>query len=118
MAPFVLSGAELDLSVLPAVGLLGIAYVVLRSLGKCLGTTAGAIMVKADKNIRNYLGFTLLPQAGVAIGMATLTVGRFPELGSLISTVVLAGVLVFELFGPIITKWALTRSGEIPSHKA
>ena len=115
---FVLSGAELDLSVLPAVGLLGIAYVVLRSLGKCLGTTAGAIMVKADKNIRNYLGFTLLPQAGVAIGMATLTVGRFPELGSLISTVVLAGVLVFELFGPIITKWALTRSGEIPSHKA
>ena len=115
---FVLSGAELDLSVLPAVGLLGIAYVVLRSLGKCLGTTAGAIMVKADKSIRNYLGFTLLPQAGVAIGMATLTVGRFPELGSLISTVVLAGVLVFELFGPIITKWALTRSGEIPSHKA
>ena len=115
---FVLSGAELDLSVLPAVGLLGIAYVVLRSLGKCLGTTAGAIMVKADKNIRNYLGFTLLPQAGVAIGMATLTVGRFPELGSLISTVVLAGVLVFELFGPIITKWALTRSGEIPIHKA
>ena len=115
---FVLSGAELDLSVLPAVGLLGIAYVVLRSLGKCLGTTAGAIMVKADKNIRNYLGFTLLPQAGVAIGMATLTVGRFPELGSLISTVVLAGVLVFELFGPIITKWALTRAGEIPSHKA
>ncbi|MBR6525401.1 MAG: cation:proton antiporter [Clostridia bacterium] len=115
---FVLSGAELNLSVLPAVGLLGIAYVVLRSLGKCLGTTAGALIVKSDKNIRNYLGFTLLPQAGVAIGMATLTVGRFPELGSMINTVVLAGVLVFELFGPIITKWALTRSGEIPTHKA
>jgi len=111
---FVLSGAELDLSVLPMVGVLGAAYVILRSLGKCLGTTAGALMVKSDKNIRNYLGFTLLPQAGVAIGMAQLTVGRFPELGTMINTVVLAGVLVFELLGPIITKWALSKAGEIP----
>ena len=114
---FVLSGAELDLSVLPVVGVLGILYVVLRSLGKCLGTTVGAMMVKADKNIRHYLGFTLLPQAGVAIGMAQLTVSRFPELGAKINTVVLAGVLVFELFGPIITKWALSRAGEIPGAK-
>lgn len=114
---FVLSGAELDLSVLPLVGVLGAAYVILRSLGKCLGTTAGALITRSDKSIRNYLGFTLLPQAGVAIGMAQLTVGRFPELGSMINTVVLAGVLVFELFGPIITKWALTRAGEIPGAK-
>lgn len=114
---FVLSGAELDLNVLPTVGVLGIAYVILRSLGKCLGTSVGSSMVKADSNITKYLGLTLLPQAGVAIGMAQLTVSRFPALGTGINTVVLAGVLVFELFGPIITKWALTKAREIPDSK-
>lgn len=112
---FVLSGADLDLSVLPSVGLIGILYLLLRSLGKWGGAMLGAVCVHADENIKKYLGLTLLPQAGVAIGMATLVSSRFPTLGAQVNTIVLAGVLVFELAGPVITKWALTKAGEIPS---
>ncbi|MBR5109201.1 MAG: cation:proton antiporter [Clostridia bacterium] len=114
---FVLSGADLDLSVLPSVGLIGLAYLLLRSIGKWGGTMLGAVCVKADRNIRNYLGLTLLPQAGVAIGMSALVSARFPTLGSQVNTIVLAGVLVFELIGPVITKVALTKAGEIPAAK-
>ena len=114
---FVLSGADLDLSVLPSVGLIGVAYLLLRSIGKWGGTWLGAVCVKADKHIRHYLGLTLLPQAGVAIGMAALVASRFPTLGVQVNTIVLAGVLVFELIGPIITKIALAKAGEIPTAK-
>ena len=114
---FVLSGANLDLSVLPQVGVIGVLYLVLRSAGKWSGTMLGAVCVHADDNIRKYLGLTLLPQAGVAIGMASLVAARFSELGAQINTIVLAGVLVFELAGPIITKIALTKAGEIPQAK-
>ena len=114
---FVLSGADLDLSVLPSVGLIGIAYLLLRSIGKWGGTYLGAVCVKADKHIRHYLGLTLLPQAGVAIGMAALVSARFPTLAAQVNTIVLAGVLVFELIGPVITKIALTKAGEIPAAK-
>ena len=110
---FVLSGAELDLGVLPQVGLIGILYLLLRSLGKWGGTLLGAMAVKADNNVKKYLGLTLLPQAGVAIGMSQMVAIRFPELAGTVSTVVLACVLVFELIGPVITKIALTRAGEI-----
>ena len=112
---FVLSGAELDLSVLPSVGLMGVSYLLLRSIGKWGGTMIGAVCVKANDNVRKYLGLTLLPQAGVAIGMSQLVAGRFPTLAGSVNTVVLAGVLVFELVGPIITKIALTKAGEIPA---
>ena len=112
---FVLSGAELDLTVLPSVGVIGILYLLLRCIGKWGGTMLGALCVHADDNIRKYLGLTLLPQAGVAIGMASLVAGRVPTLGAQVNTIVLAGVLVFELVGPIITKLALTRAGEIPA---
>ncbi len=110
---FVLSGAELDLTVLPQVGLIGVGYLVLRCIGKWGGTMLGAVCVHADENIRKYLGLTLLPQAGVAIGMAALVAAHFPTLGQQVNTIVLAGVLVFELIGPVITKLALTRAGEI-----
>lgn len=112
---FVLSGAELDLTVLPSVGVIGVLYLLLRSAGKWGGTLLGATCVHADENIRKYLGLTLLPQAGVAIGMATLVAARFESLGAQINTIVLAGVLVFELIGPVITKLALTKAGEIPA---
>ena len=110
---FVLSGAELDLAVLPQVGLIGLGYLVLRCIGKWGGTMLGALTVHADANIRKYLGLTLLPQAGVAIGMAAMVSMRFPEVGQQVNTIVLAGVLIFELVGPIITKLALTKAGEI-----
>ena len=110
---FVLYGAQLDVTVLPVVGLTGICYLLLRSIGKWCGTMLGALCVHADKNIRKYLGLTLLPQAGVAIGMSQLVSIKFPALASQINTIVLAGVLVFELVGPIVTKLALTKAGEI-----
>ena len=110
---FVLSGAELDLAVLPAVGLIGILYLLFRSLGKWGGTLLGAVCVKADSNVKKYLGLTLLPQAGVAIGMSQMVSIRFPELAGTVTTVVLACVLVFELIGPVITKLALIKAGEI-----
>ena len=112
---FVLSGADLDLGVLPSVGVIGVLYLLLRSIGKWGGTMLGSLCVHADENIRKYLGLTLLPQAGVAIGMAQLVSSRFATLGSQVNTIVLAGVLVFELIGPIVTKLALTRAGEIPA---
>ncbi|MBR6186322.1 MAG: cation:proton antiporter [Clostridia bacterium] len=114
---FVLSGAELDLGVLPQVGLIGLGYLLLRSIGKWGGTMLGAVCVKADKKIKHYLGLTLLPQAGVAIGMSAQVAAKFPTLGAQVSTIVLAGVLVFELVGPVITKIALTKAGEIPAAK-
>lgn len=110
---FVLSGAELDLAVLPQVGLVGIVYLLMRCFGKWGGTMLGAIAVKADENVKKFLGLTLLPQAGVAIGMAQMVSMRFPTLAGTVSTVVLACVLVFELVGPVITKIALTKAGEI-----
>lgn len=114
---FVLSGAQLDLTVLPVVGLTGLFYLLLRSIGKWSGTMLGALCVHADENIRKYLGLTLLPQAGVAIGMSQLVSIKFPALASQINTIVLAGVLVFELIGPIVTKLALSKAGEISTVK-
>ncbi len=110
---FVISGAELDLSVLPAVGLLGVLYLVARSIGKYLGAFLGARVVNADKNIQKYLGICLLPQAGVAIGMSQIVVSALPEYGAQIRAVVLCATLVYELVGPLLTKMVLTKAGEI-----
>ena len=111
---FIISGAELDLTVLPTVGLMGIAYLVARSIGKILGAAVGAKTVKADSNIVKYLGFTLLPQAGVAIGMAQMvSMSLGGVVGEKVTAVVLCATLIYELFGPVITKIALTRAGEI-----
>lgn len=110
---FVLSGANLDLSVLPTVGVVGVAYVFARAVGKALGATIGAVVEKCDKNIVKYLGWTLIPQAGVAIGMARMSMTALPEYGTVINAVVLAGTLIYELTGPVITKIALTKAGEI-----
>lgn len=110
---FVISGAELDLQVLTTVGLLGVAYIVMRSLGKYFGTVLGAVVVKSDKKTRLYLGLTLLPQAGVAIGMAQIVMTQLPEYGAQIRAVVLAATFIYELVGPVITRIALVKSGEI-----
>ena len=111
---FVLSGAELDLGVfadLAVVGI-GIAYIISRSLGKYFGAYASAKAVKcSDKVVRN-LGITLLPQAGVALGMS-VTAESLAEGGDLIRNIVLFAVLVYELIGPLMTKNALMRAGEI-----
>ncbi len=110
---FVLSGAELDLAAIPAVGLLGVLYIATRSLGKYFGSYFGSHITRVDPNVKKYLGIALLPQAGVAIGMAQLSLTRLPAYGKQIQAVVLCATLIYELVGPVLTKWALIRAGEI-----
>ena len=110
---FVLSGAELDLKILsnPLVLLIGVVYIIARSLGKYFGAFSSCAMTKCSKTIRNNLGITLLPQAGVALGMA-LTAQQLSD-GHTVRNVVLFSVLVYELVGPALTKRALISAGEI-----
>ncbi len=111
---FVISGAELDLGILPTVGLLGVMYIILRSLGKYFGARIGATVVRESKNVKRYLGVALLPQAGVAIGMSQIVISALPEeYGIKIRAVVLCATLVYELVGPLLTKFVLTKAGEI-----
>ena len=110
---FVISGAELDLKVLPSVGLLGVTYLIARSAGKYFGALFGATITHAEPNIKKYLGLTLLPQAGVAIGMSQIVITALPVYGGQIRAVVLCATLVYEFVGPLITKIALTKAGEI-----
>lgn len=112
---FVISGATLDLAVIPQVGLVGIVYLICRSLGKYAGSYGSALIMKTDKSVRNYLGITLLPQAGVAIGMATIVANTegMDEVAKSVVTVVLCATLIYELVGPVLTKWALAKAGEI-----
>lgn len=110
---FVLSGAELDLSVLrnPPVLLIGVIYIFVRSLGKYLGAYGSCSLTGCGDNIKKYLGVTLLPQAGVALGMA-ITAESLTD-GAVVRSVVLFSVLVYELVGPALTKRALLAAGEI-----
>lgn len=118
---FVLSGAELELSVFTDITIVGIgvAYIISRSLGKYFGAYASAKITKCDEKTTKYLGITLLPQAGVALGMS-VTAMELGEVGSMIRNIVLFSVLIYELFGPVLTKIALTKAGNIepkPHHK-
>ena len=112
---FVLSGAELDLSVFSSLAVVGIGvvYILTRSVGKYLGARGSAAMVNCDHNIRKYLGITLLPQAGVALGMSASSMSLGAGDGRLIRNIVLFSVLVYELVGPSLTRWALMKSGDI-----
>lgn len=123
---FVLSGAHLvtsgrellsmNINVIHIV-IVFVGYLVARSLGKYLGAFLGCKITKREKKITNFLGITLLPQAGVAIGMANQisSMDAFNNsTGNIIVTVVLCATLVYELFGPLLTKWSLNKAGEIP----
>ena len=110
---FVLSGAELNLKILsnPLVLLVGVVYIVFRSLGKYFGAYSSCAMTGCSENITKHLGITLLPQAGVALGMA-LTAQQLAD-GEVVRSVVLFSVLVYELVGPALTKRSLVAAGEI-----
>ena len=112
---FVLSGAELRLDILTNgwIILVGVVYIISRALGKYFGTMGSAKMTGCDEKIQRYLGITLLPQAGVALGMSSIVLQTMPGDGVLVRNIVLFSVLVLELVGPVLTKWALTRAGEI-----
>jgi Kef-type K+ transport system membrane component KefB len=111
---FVISGAELNIKMIITVGAVGIFYLISRSIGKYTGAYLGSVISKADPNVKKYLGLALLPQAGVAIGMAQVVMLELPLYGESIRTIVLCATLVYELIGPVITKIALTKAGEIP----
>ena len=111
---FVISGAELELNVFldMAIVVIGIVYIVFRSLGKYFGTMISAKATACSPQICKYLGITLLPQAGVALGMCT-TAMQLGEAGNLICNITLFAVLIYELFGPILTREALKAAGDI-----
>ena len=110
---FVISGAELDLNVLiqPATLIIGVIYIIARSAGKYFGSDLSCRLTKCAPKITKNLGITLLPQAGVALGMAVMA-ASLPG-GDRVRNVVLFSVLIYELVGPALTKMALTRAGEI-----
>ena len=111
---FVISGAELELSVFAdwAVVVAGIVYILSRSVGKYYGANISAKMTNSDPNIVKYLGITLLPQAGVALGMAIKAIELGPD-GAIVRNITLFAVLIYEIVGPFLTKIALTKAGDI-----
>ena len=112
---FVLSGAELRLDILSSwmVLLVGVVYIVSRSIGKYVGAYGSCRLMKCDEHVTRWLGITLLPQAGVALGMSAIVLETMGENGVLVRNIVLFAVLVYELIGPVLTKIALTKAGDI-----
>ncbi len=115
---FVISGAELDLSVFTnwVYVVIGAAYIVFRCIGKYFGARVSARATKCDENIVKYLGITLFPQAGVALGMASQALEFGGDIGVLVQSITLFSVLIYELVGPYFTKVALTKAGDIVPH--
>lgn len=110
---FTLAGAQLSLSVLKSAGFIAVLYIVFRTIGKIGGAYLGAVMAKSPKVVRNATGFCLLPQGGVEIGMLVAVSSIFPSGEAIfIKTIVLAGILFFEIVGPIIFKFTLEKVGE------
>ena len=111
---FVISGAELELSVFKdyMIVLIGVVYIVVRCVGKYFGASLSAKATGCDNNIVKYLGITLFPQAGVALGMA-IKAEALGEPGAIVANITLFSVLIYELVGPFLTKIALQKAGEI-----
>ncbi len=112
---FVLAGASLHVDALYHVGLIGFAYVVFRVIGRFLGAWMGGVIGRAGPVVRRWMGMALMPQAGVALGMALVATERCPNVGDIILTVVIAATVIFELIGPVMTRIALVRAGEVRS---
>lgn len=115
---FVASGAELQLSILPSIGVAGVIYVLLRVIGKIAGTAFAAFLCKANSTIKKYLGFALVPQAGVAIGLSLVATTAVPQFGSTIRAIILCATFIYELIGPAVAKFSLMKAGEITHEKA
>ncbi len=114
---FVISGAELELNVFAdwAIVVIGMVYIIFRCLGKYFGTFASAKATACEPQICKYLGITLFPQAGVALGMCAIVAAsaEMGAQGALVRNITLFAVLIYELFGPLLTRWALTKAGDI-----
>ena len=110
---FVTSGAELQLGVLPSIGIAGVLYVTLRVVGKLGGAGLGGVLCKAEPSVKKYLGWALVPQAGVAIGLSLAATRVVPEYGSQIRAIILCATLIYEMVGPALSKLSLKKAGEI-----
>ena len=110
---FVLSGASLDFSLIPSIGIIGIVYILTRTLGKIFGSMLGAKLVNSPKKVYKYLGPTLLSQTGISIGLVLLATPVIPDESKSLITIVVASSFIFDLFGPIVTKTMLKKAGDI-----
>jgi len=111
---FVLAGANLHIETLGHIGVIGLTYVVARTLGKLLGGWLGAKLGRFGHREQTWVGMTLLAQAGMAIGLAATLAKHWPEGGKLIQTVILGSVVIFELIGPLAVRYGLVKAGEVP----
>jgi Kef-type K+ transport system membrane component KefB len=112
---FILAGAHLDFTILYKMGIVGVLYIIFRVIGKVYGARVGARISRAPKSIENWIGLSLTPQAGVALGIGLVAKSTFPDFGNYIFTVIAATTVIFELVGPLLTKISLIKVGEIPS---
>jgi Kef-type K+ transport system membrane component KefB len=110
---FVLAGANLEMGLLQTLGVLGLAYIVFRTLGKIAGAYLGGAVAQVPRRLRNSMGLALLPQAGVALGVALIAKTEFPERGSIIFSTIVATTVIYEIIGPVLTKISLKKAGEI-----
>ena len=111
---FVLAGANLDFSYVWTAGLVGAGYVFLRIMGRLVGGWGGGVLSGLPSSHRNWIGAAMMPQAGVAIGMALIAAREFPEMGPSILAIALTGTVLFELLGPLATRIALRRTESTP----
>jgi len=110
---FVLAGANLEIGLLKTLGILGLGYIGFRALGKIGGAYLGGMIAGVPERMKNYMGFALLPQAGVALGVALIAKTQFPEIGGMIFTTIVATTVIYEIIGPICTRISLSKAGEI-----
>jgi len=117
---FVIAGARLDVSFISQVGLIGLVYLVMRIIGKVSGASLMGYITKADPSVKKYLGFGLLSQIGVAVGLAIVVSHEFEGtgIGDIVITVLLATTIATEIIGPLMTKLAVTKAGEVGMLKA
>lgn len=111
---FAIAGATLDITILKTVGIIGVVYVVARAAGKIVGAYSGAVISKAEPAVRKFLGFALLPQGGISIGLSILVQKNLPEhISTPIITIILFSILIYESTGPIFAKIALKNADEL-----
>ncbi|MDT8317637.1 MAG: cation:proton antiporter [bacterium] len=110
---YVLAGASMDVSLVLSIGLIGLVYIFFRVIGKVAGAYIGSTAAMAPVEMKKYMGLALLPQAGVALGLAIIARNSFPQIGQTIFTTIAATTIIYEVFGPIATRYALIKAGQI-----
>ncbi|MHC4183233.1 MAG: cation:proton antiporter [Planctomycetota bacterium] len=110
---YVLAGANLDIGLLSALGLIGSVYIISRIMGRIGGAYAGAVIAGTDKSIKKYMGLALMAQAGVAIGLAMMAKANLPHTGGTILNTIIATTVIYEILGPIATRYSLIKAGDV-----